>query len=71
MNFSAPAKTPQTIIKKLEGVFEKAIQDKALREKLKDMGFEVEFLNAQSAQKYLDGEHKWGTLIKKANIISQ
>lgn len=71
MNFSASAKTPQTIIKKLEGVFEKAIQDKALREKLKDMGFEVEFLNAQSAQKYLDGEHKWGTLIKKANIISQ
>jgi tripartite-type tricarboxylate transporter receptor subunit TctC len=71
MNFSAPAKTPQTIIKKLEGVFEKVIQDKALREKLKDMGFEVEYLNAQSTQKYLDGEHKWGTLIKKANIISQ
>jgi hypothetical protein len=42
-----------------------------LREKLKDMGFEVEFLNSLNTQKYLDGEHKWGDLIKKANIITQ
>ncbi len=71
MNFSAPAKTPQTIIKRLEALFEKAVQEKTLREKLKEMGFEVEFLNSQTTQRYLEGELKWGTVIKKANIISK
>jgi len=71
MNFSAPAKTPQPIVHKLEGIFEKAVQDKGLRDKLKELGFEVEFLNSPATQKYLDGEHKWGDLIRKANIITK
>jgi tripartite-type tricarboxylate transporter receptor subunit TctC len=71
LSFIAPAKTPPAILKKLEGVFEKASQDKALREKIHDLAFEVEFLNAQSTQKYLEGELKWANVIKKANIISK
>ncbi len=71
MNFSGPAKTPQAIVKKLEALFEKAVQDQTLREKLREMALEPEFLNSQATQKYLDGELKWGAVIKKANIISK
>ncbi len=71
MNFSGPAKTPQAIVKKLEALFEKSIQDGILREKLNEMGLEAEFLNSEATQKYLEGELKWGTVIKNANIINK
>jgi len=71
LSFLAPAKTPQAVAKKLEGVFEKAAQDKVLREKIRDLGFEVEFLNSQGTQKYLAGELRWGTVIKNANIVTK
>lgn len=53
------------------GLLEKAIQDKALKDKVEDLGFQVEFLNSQGTQKYLEGELKWGTVIKKATITSK
>jgi tripartite-type tricarboxylate transporter receptor subunit TctC len=71
LSFLAPAKTPQAITKKLEEVLEKAIQDKALRDKIEDLSFVVEFLDSQNTQKYLEGELRWGDVIKKANIISK
>jgi tripartite-type tricarboxylate transporter receptor subunit TctC len=71
LSFLAPAKTPQAITKKLEDVLEKAIQDKALRDKIEELGFVVEFLNSQNTQKYLEGELRWGDVIKKANIIAK
>ena len=71
LSFLAPAKTPQAITKKVEEVLEKAIQDKALRDKIEDLSFVVEFLDSQNTQKYLEGELRWGDVIKKANIISK
>ena len=71
LSFLAPAKTPQAITKKLEDLLEKAAQEKALRDKIEDLGFVVEFLNSQNTQKYLEGELRWGDVIKKANIIAK
>jgi tripartite-type tricarboxylate transporter receptor subunit TctC len=71
LSFLAPAKTPPAITKKLEGLLEKAVQEKALRDKIEDLGFVVEFLNSQNTQKYLEGELRWGDVIKKANIIAK
>ena len=71
LSFLAPAKTPQAITKKLEDLLEKAVQEKALRDKIEDLGFVVEFLNSQNTQKYLEGELRWGDVIKKANIIAK
>ncbi len=71
LSLLAPAKTPQAITKKLEDLLEKAVQEKALRDKIEDLGFVVEFLNSQNTQKYLEGELRWGDVIKKANIIAK
>jgi tripartite-type tricarboxylate transporter receptor subunit TctC len=71
LSFLAPAKTPEAIVKKLEGLLEKAAHDNALREKVQDLGFTVEFLNSQRTQKYLEGELRWGDVVKRANIIAK
>jgi tripartite-type tricarboxylate transporter receptor subunit TctC len=71
LNFLAPAKTPQAIVRKLEGLMEKAMKEESFRQKLVDLGNEPEFLNGEQNQKYLEGEMRWGEVIKKANIKTQ
>jgi tripartite-type tricarboxylate transporter receptor subunit TctC len=67
----APAKTPQAVIKKLEGLLEKAHQEASFLNKIKDLAFEPKFLNSEKTLKYLEGELRWGTVIKNAKIITQ
>jgi tripartite-type tricarboxylate transporter receptor subunit TctC len=71
LNFLAPAKTPQPVIRKLESLLEKATQEEAFRQKLIDLGNEVEFLNAEQNQKYLEGEMRWADVIRKAHIVAR
>ena len=68
--FLTPAKTPPSIVKKLEETLEKALQDKGIREKLEKMEFTVDFLNSRNTQLLLENEVKtWSPVVKKANII--
>ncbi|MEW6667536.1 MAG: tripartite tricarboxylate transporter substrate binding protein [Thermodesulfobacteriota bacterium] len=71
LSILAPAKTPQAVIKKLESMMEKALQEAPFRQKVKDLAFETDFLNAEKTLKYLSGEIRWGEVIKKANIITK
>ena len=71
LSILAPAKTPQAVIKKLEGLMEKALQEASFRQKVKDLAFETDFLNAEKTRKYLEGEIRWGEVIKKANIVTK
>ena len=71
LSILAPAKTPQTVIKKLEGLMEKALQEASFRQKVRDLAFETDFLNAEKTRKYLEGEIRWGEVIKKANIVTK
>ncbi len=70
-DFVAPLKTPPAIIKKLEQAIQKTVEDKAVREKLTALGLDVHFLDSQGTQKYLEGEIKWGEVIKKAHIVTK
>jgi tripartite-type tricarboxylate transporter receptor subunit TctC len=71
LSILAPAKTPQTVIKKLEGLMEKALQEAPFRQKVKDLAFETDFLNAEKTWKYLEGEIRWAEVIKRANIVTK
>jgi tripartite-type tricarboxylate transporter receptor subunit TctC len=71
LSILAPAKTPQTIVKKLEGLLEKAHRDASFVQKVRDLAFEPKFLNSEKTVKYLEGEIRWGEVIKKANIKTQ
>ena len=71
MDFCAPAKTPPAIVKKLEQALQKTVQDKVVREKLMALGLEPQFLDSQATQRYLEGETKWGDVIRKAHIVTQ
>ena len=65
----APAKTPEYIVKKLEGAMEKALQDKGVQEKLEKLGFPADFLNSKDTQALQDNDgKKWSEVIKKANL---
>lgn len=71
LSILAPAKTPQAVIKKLEGLLEKAHQEASFLTKIKDLAFEPKFLNSEKTLKYLEGELRWGTVIRNAKIITQ
>ena len=71
LSILAPAKTPQPVLKKLEGMLEKALQEASFRQKVKDLAFETDFLNAEKTRKYLEGEIRWGEVIKNANIVTK
>lgn len=68
--FLVPAKTPTTVVRRLEAALEKSLQDKAIREKLEKMEFTVDFLNSKDTQTLLDNEtRKWSAVVKQANIV--
>lgn len=67
--FSAPAKTPPHIMKKLEAAMEYALKDKDTQEKLRKMDYRVDFLNGKDTKDFLNREtQKWSKIVKKANI---
>jgi tripartite-type tricarboxylate transporter receptor subunit TctC len=70
LSFWVPAKTPNVIVKKLEDATRRTTEDKEVRGKIENMYHEVAFLNSQDLRKYAEEQvSKWGTLIKKLNII--
>ncbi len=72
LNYNAPAKTPAPILAKLEGAFEKAMQDKGLQERIRQMDTKPEFLNRPDLQKWLESQvARWEEVIKKANIVTK
>lgn len=64
-----PAKTPASVVKKLEDALQKTLRDKEVVESLEKMDFKVDFLNSADTQAYLEREvKKWAAVVKKANI---
>jgi tripartite-type tricarboxylate transporter receptor subunit TctC len=67
--YYAPAKTPPTIVKKLESALEKIIQDKVLVEKFAKLDLTVDFKNSLETQEFLNNSvKKLEPVIRKANI---
>ena len=65
----APAKTPTSIVTKLEVAVEKVTQEKEFQKKVEELDYVVEFKNSRAAQKEIeDYVKKWEPVIKKANI---
>lgn len=72
INYDAPAKTPASIIAKIEAAFEKALQDKELRNKIEQLDIQPNFMNSRDLEKWLESEVlRWGPVIKKANIVTK
>jgi tripartite-type tricarboxylate transporter receptor subunit TctC len=72
LNYDAPAKTPAPVLAKLEAAFEKAMEDKELQDRIRQMDTQPDFLNAQELQKWLEGQvARWEQVIKKANIVTK
>ena len=67
--YYAPARTPLPIVKKLQDIIAKIMQDKGVAEKMANFDVTVDFMNSQDTQRFLD--HSVKTLepvIRKANI---
>ena len=72
LNYDAPAKTPAPILAKLESAFGKAMQDKELQDRIRQMDTVPDFLNARDLQKWLEGQvARWEQVIQKANIVTK
>ena len=72
LSFWLPAKTPVSIVKRLEEATRKATEDKESREKIENMYHEIEVLNSQDLRKLFDDRVlKIAPLIKKLNITSK
>jgi tripartite-type tricarboxylate transporter receptor subunit TctC len=68
--YYAPAKTPLPIVKKLQDIIAKIIQDKGIAEKMHTFDVAVEFMNSQDTQSFLDRSVKTlEPVIRKANIL--
>ena len=65
----APAKTPDSVLKKLNADFNAALSDPAVRQRLIDAGAEGDAGSAQDMRKRLHGElQKWKKVIETAGI---
>ncbi|PKN67912.1 MAG: hypothetical protein CVU57_01475 [Deltaproteobacteria bacterium HGW-Deltaproteobacteria-15] len=72
LNYSAPARTPEPILAKLEAAFEKVMREKELQDKIRQMDIQPHFMNAKDLQKWLEGQvARWEEVIKKANIVTK
>lgn len=54
--YSAPAGVPDAVAKKLEAAIEKAIDDPAVVQKMKDLGLQTSYLNAADYQNFWTGQ---------------
>ena len=72
INYDGPAKTPAPILGKLEAAFAKAMQDKELQERIRQLDIVPDFMNGRDLQKWLEGQVvRWEEVIKKANIVTK
>jgi tripartite-type tricarboxylate transporter receptor subunit TctC len=66
---SAPARTPEGIIARLNGESNKVLRTTAVREKLNDQGLEVHGGTPQEYGRFIDAElARWGKVVKTAGI---
>jgi tripartite-type tricarboxylate transporter receptor subunit TctC len=64
-----PAKTPAAVIGKINGEFNRALQDATLRERFHDLGIEPHGGSAEQFTTYLAAEFaKWAKVAREANI---
>lgn len=56
--YSAPAGLPDDVAKKLEAAIQKAIEDPAVVQKMKDLGLQTSFLNGADYQKFWAGQEE-------------
>jgi tripartite-type tricarboxylate transporter receptor subunit TctC len=54
--YSAPAGLPDDVAKKLEAAIEKAIEDPAVVQKMKDLGLQTSYLNGSDYEKFWAGQ---------------
>jgi tripartite-type tricarboxylate transporter receptor subunit TctC len=70
--FAVHAKTPRTIVNRLDQAFKEALKDKAILAKIEKAGMIAENLGAQEAAKFLAEEHiKWSEVARVAKIMVQ
>jgi tripartite-type tricarboxylate transporter receptor subunit TctC len=66
---SAPARTPEAIVARLNGESNKVLRTAAVREKLNDQGLEVHGGTPQEYGRFIDAElARWGKVVKTAGI---
>ena len=72
LNYDAPAKTPAPVLAKLESAFGRAMQEKELQDRIRQMDTVPDFMNSRDLQKWLEGQvARWEQVIKKANIVTK
>ena len=54
--YSAPAGLPEGVAKKLEAAIQKAIEDPAVVQKMKDLGLETSYLSAAEYEQFWAGQ---------------
>jgi tripartite-type tricarboxylate transporter receptor subunit TctC len=66
---SAPARTPEAIVARLNGESNKVLRAAVVREKLNDQGLEVHGGTPQEYARFIDAElARWGKVVKTAGI---
>jgi len=66
---AAPAKTPQTIVEKLAGIYKQVMEDPEVLTKMKNIGFIPNYLPSEGFADWIKNEfEKFSTLAKEANI---
>jgi len=67
----APARTPVTIVKRLNGEIEKVLKEPDAREKLETQGLEPTIMTPEALKRYTEEDvSRWARLIKSAGIKS-
>lgn len=65
----APAQTPDDVANKLTDAFQKALNDKEIKEKLTALGFEVMATDGPAVDKYtLEQFHRWDKFVKETGL---
>jgi tripartite-type tricarboxylate transporter receptor subunit TctC len=71
-SFWFPAKTPTSIVKKVEETTRRATEDKEVRSKMEQLYVETEFIDSEGLRKNIEeAAAKWAPLIKRLNIRSK
>ena len=66
----APSKTPAPVVRKLENVLEKILQDEGVKQRIEATLQRVDFKNSADTQAFLESEaKKWVSVIKAAGIV--
>jgi tripartite-type tricarboxylate transporter receptor subunit TctC len=72
VNIAAPKGTPEPVIAKLEGAFQKAMQDPTVRRKLEELEVQTLFLNSRETQQWLEDDvRKFSAIIRDAGLVAK